>query len=323
MKSLLKILCTVFLALSSAGGAEGARMKISVPANAVVSSQNVTLGDIAAMEGGDKETLVQLQSLPLPALSSSARTRTLGRGMIAAAMKRNRIDVEEIELDAPDTITVSLRMMTVKAQEIEEKAREYLEESFRQKAGEAAVTGVICESGDLSLPRGEWEITFPPLNRAPGSGTIHVYAHVLVDGVLAEKVRAKAQVEMSEATVVAAKTLEKGSILSPSDFTMEKKVVDRENPNLLKDPDQIVGKQITRRIVAGSSIQENMLASLPLIKKKDRVKIVLESKFLRISTVGIANEDGSMGSYIQVMNLDSEKMIVAKVIGENLVKVEF
>jgi len=39
--------------------------------------------------------------------------------------------------------------------------------------------------------------------------------------------------------------------------------------------------------------------------------------------VGIANEDGSMGSYIQVMNLDSEKMIVAKVIGENLVKVEF
>lgn len=323
MRAVLSLFYLLFLGFSLAGLAEGAQLKVSVPAEATATSDKVTLGDIAKIEGEDQGQVNEIKSLLLTQLSSSAQSKIISRAMIVSILKRSRVEMNEMDFTAPETIDISRNMMKVEAQFIEERAKEFLQEYFQERTGEASITNIVCQEKDLSLPQGNLEVSFPPFNRTPGTGTVFIHAHLLVDGKLAKKVKVVAQVNITEEMAVATRAIEKGDILTPADFTMETRVANRENPKLLRDPEEVLGKRAIRRISSGSFIQENMLDTPPLVKKKDQVKIVLESKFLKISTIGIAQENGAMGNYIQVMNLDSQKLIAAKVIGENLVKVDF
>ena len=61
----------------------------------------------------------------------------------------------------------------------------------------------------------------------------------------------------------------------------------------------------------------------PLVKRGDVVSIIAESKDLKVTTLGVAKEKGSLGGRILVENLTSKKEVYAYVIDSNKVRVEF
>ena len=60
-----------------------------------------------------------------------------------------------------------------------------------------------------------------------------------------------------------------------------------------------------------------------LIKKGEVVRIVLDNGRMSLMATGVAEEPGVDRQRIRVKNLSSQKTILAKVMAEGLVKVEF
>lgn len=323
MKSIRIFLYVLFLLLTSVTLAESAKLRMEIQAEPVVSSNRISLGDVAKITGGSPKEIKQMKGIHLTNLSSRDNSKTLSRNMVVAVLKKNRVDVEEIDFVSPELVAISRSLMTVSSQDLEGMARNYLEEILRERWDSVSITNLKYEGKDLLLPEGNVKVDFLPLNRSRMTGSLFIYANVFVDGKLVKKIKVRAFVKVSRIFAVAAKNIKKGDILTGQDFEMEEKFVERENMNFLTEPEEIIGKRAKQMIRAKSVLKENMLDIPPLVNKNARVRIVLESKYLKITAVGIAQERGKKGSYIKVMNIDSKKIIMAKVIGENLVKMDF
>ncbi len=92
---------------------------------------------------------------------------------------------------------------------------------------------------------------------------------------------------------------------------------------VLADPGAAIGKRTTARINAGTEITAAMLRSVPLVKRGEVVRILLESGPMTISAVGQSQEDGGQGDLIRVQNIASKRVIFARVTGHSQVRVEF
>jgi flagella basal body P-ring formation protein FlgA len=92
---------------------------------------------------------------------------------------------------------------------------------------------------------------------------------------------------------------------------------------VITDPDSVLGKRTRRAIGSNTVMRANLVESPPLVKRGDVVVILAESGALRITALGQVKKKGRLGESIPVMNYDSKKVVYARVIDSNTVKVEF
>jgi len=91
----------------------------------------------------------------------------------------------------------------------------------------------------------------------------------------------------------------------------------------IEDPEAAIGKRTRRAVDSGAVLRPDLLESMPLVKRGDRVRIVAETAGLRISAFGQAKQKGAQGELIPVVNLDSNKVIHARVVDSQTVRIEF
>ena len=60
-----------------------------------------------------------------------------------------------------------------------------------------------------------------------------------------------------------------------------------------------------------------------MVKRGKLVRIVLENGPLRVTTIGLSQQNGAFGDIIKVKNISSKNVIYARVMGNSLVQVEF
>jgi len=92
---------------------------------------------------------------------------------------------------------------------------------------------------------------------------------------------------------------------------------------VLMTPSQAVGKRALRMIPAGIPVVDNAIDLPALVRRGDVVQIIAEQGALRISARGEARANGRRGDRIPVRNLDSKKLVSARVIDAQTVNVEF
>ena len=85
--------------------------------------------------------------------------------------------------------------------------------------------------------------------------------------------------------------------------------------------EQLTGKRTSRIIGAGSILRESSLELIPLVFRGEQVTLIVRSGHVKLSTKGLAKEDGVFGSMIEVQKLDSHERIEAVVIDEHTVQV--
>jgi flagella basal body P-ring formation protein FlgA len=85
----------------------------------------------------------------------------------------------------------------------------------------------------------------------------------------------------------------------------------------------LIGKRTRRPVDAGTVLRQELVELPPIVKNGDRVRIIAETAGLRISALGQVKQKGCQGELIQVMNLDSNKVIHARVVDAQTVRIEF
>ncbi len=91
----------------------------------------------------------------------------------------------------------------------------------------------------------------------------------------------------------------------------------------ITDPEMLIGKRTRRPVDTGTVLRQELVEFPPIVKNGDRVRIIVETAGLRISALGQVKQKGCQGELIQVVNLDSNKVIYARVIDSQTVRIEF
>jgi flagella basal body P-ring formation protein FlgA len=66
-----------------------------------------------------------------------------------------------------------------------------------------------------------------------------------------------------------------------------------------------------------------MLKSVPMVRRGGMVRIVLDKGLLRIMTIGQSEENGARNDFVKIRNVSSGKILYARVIDENTVKIDY
>jgi len=142
-------------------------------------------------------------------------------------------------------------------------------------------------------------------------------------GKIHRQITVRGTIELLKSVIVSARALPAGSVIGESDILVKKKWVTRLDPLLVSSPEEVVGKQLSTSLKAGMEIKRTTLTAPLLVKRGKTVRINLEKGPLKISTIGVSEEDGAQGALIRVRNISSNRHVYARVVGENLVQVEF
>lgn len=127
----------------------------------------------------------------------------------------------------------------------------------------------------------------------------------------------------SESVWVLSRSIPKGGVLSPGDLA-RKPLPTRTLPaGALEDPSPLMGMRAVRTLQAGTVLRADQFKPEPILRKGQKVEILLEKGGLKIVAPGEALEEGGAGQKIRVLNLSSKQVVLARVEHAGGVRVEF
>lgn len=113
-----------------------------------------------------------------------------------------------------------------------------------------------------------------------------------------------------------------GQLLSAQDLTLIRYDIGSLSKDYFVNVAALVGKQIRRSFKSGSILSSDMIDQPMLVNRNDIVVIRLQRGPVSIELKGIAQENGRLGETIKVRNMQSEKLLRAKVTDKNTVEVK-
>lgn len=123
--------------------------------------------------------------------------------------------------------------------------------------------------------------------------------------------------------VISLNTIAKSTVLSADNVTVQKKWVKRIPMNSISSLDDAIGKTIIVSIRPNAQITRSMLREVKSVRKGRMVQVVLDNGSLRIIMSGMAEEDGADDTVVKVRNLNSNKILYARVVGPSKVQIDF
>lgn len=108
---------------------------------------------------------------------------------------------------------------------------------------------------------------------------------------------------------VIAKAVQPGTVLAESDLNYVTMAADRINADLVRDIEQLKGKEVRRSLIEGSTISQRDLRPTQLVKRGNMVTMIVKNGALQITVKGRALGDGAQGDTLKVMNEQSKKVV--------------
>lgn len=162
---------------------------------------------------------------------------------------------------------------------------------------------IFAQSGEIKPGRNTIGI------RCAGANQWTIYSTVLIKSF--------------EEVLVLTKPLNRNETISLDHLTTETRDTSTLQQGYISNPEEVINKQATRSVPAGSIITRMHYAEPTLIKRGESVNIQSGKAGLLITTTGIAMMDGIKGQQINVKNASSKRIIQATVVNPGVVSVSF
>jgi len=177
--------------------------------------------------------------------------------------------------------------------------------------------------GDLKLPEGRVSFEVVAPERWEGYGNASVALVVRVDDQVKKNLTVLVEVEALAEMVVAARTLERGEVLAPSDLSLVRRDIAHVQGRYMNEIDEAVGLRVKSAMRANAPLRKDYLERVPIVKSGQVVTIVVENEVVRITASGRAKGAGALGDTIMVQNLSSQREVAARVVDATTVRVDF
>ena len=137
------------------------------------------------------------------------------------------------------------------------------------------------------------------------------------DYLEANQTLSKTNIEQSEYVVVTATNIIRGQVITRSLISKTLQPKKQIGAQTLSTLEEAIGLEATRTIRAGTPLSVSDLTAADLIRKGEKVTLVLRRGALTITVDTIATEDGKIGEQVELTNTESGKVIRGIVSGRH------
>ncbi|MDX6382454.1 MAG: flagellar basal body P-ring formation protein FlgA [Blastocatellia bacterium] len=295
---------------------------VRVRSQCLVRSERLFLGDLATIVTADSEAATRLRAIELGYAPNVGTLRELSRERIALAIAAVGFSERTVRLEAPPIVTIRREAQSIDHSLIREAVEHATLVGLQSKGATARLLRLDLPP-TIEAPTGVVEL------RASLGGVRNMFApfavsiEIWIDGRIARRFNATAQVEAFAPVLVAAHDLTEKTRLREGDFTIAIKQLFRSAAFYVTEPAQLRGVSVVRSLSLGDAITVDAITAEFVIKPGDSVRIIGESRGLKISVSGEARAAGRVGDRIQVKNLQSGIIFQAIVVDEGVVSVRF
>ncbi|MFH1090541.1 MAG: flagellar basal body P-ring formation chaperone FlgA [Pseudomonadota bacterium] len=298
-----------------------AEIKVVVKNQVQVRGEKIFLKDLAEFHGPDdalKRDLagIYITRAPRPGSSTLIRRAYLEHRVISSGLPH-----QQAEWRLPEQIVVERESQTITEAWVRKAVKDYLAgiDPYRSEEWELLT---LRTSPLPQLPAGDLGHKII-LTNAANPSRLGLNIFLLVDGREAGHIQALAVVDLKVETIVAARMLDQGQQIKPGDLKVARLSISQITSGALSDMTKAHGLVCRRRLQAGQSIAEDDLNKPNLVNTGDLVTIVAQSGQLKVTSRGRVKNPGAVGENVTVINLNSKKTIVAKVVDAKTVRVSF
>ena len=291
---------------------------ITLNQSSSVDDKTITLGDIATFDEQSDLTRAlatqQIGQAPPPGESLQLRSIRIKQYLVAREPA-----LRDASWQGPPTVTVHRRGVTVGPDQIQSAIDDYIMSNRNNLP--AAEVRFIPNALPLPFKVPTGSLTHEVFPSNPGIiGSSRFSIIFRVDDQVVNNMSVRGRTEALAQVVVSAKLLKKGDHLAYEDLTTA--VVDISKfaggGDAIED---FVGKRLKRNLRAGDIVLASMVETPPVVRRGERVKIVIQTGQLLLTATGLAHTDGGIDEMIRVKNISSNKTIYCRVAAPGLVEV--
>lgn len=308
------LIMVTILAISAAAAAAGEQaegVRIYLPRSRVVSSPKITLEDIAYISSQDMDLAENVRAVTLGRAPFPGEKITLSRRVILSRLATSGIYPPDIRITGANDVHIRRDSSTVAAEDFIHAAEAFVKSRF---SNEGVSWRLARKPAELNIA-GQVKVDLL-CSEAKSSAGEQFRVVVSVIGKASGKEIGKRELlfklKYHSQRAVAISDIAPGQVVTADNTRVEAIVVDRK-PAEFGLP---FGLKAIKRIQRGAVILAGMVVRpkpAVLVKRNRTVRIKVIGPAWQITTLGVALQNGRFGDAIRVRNIDSKRIIVARV----------
>jgi flagella basal body P-ring formation protein FlgA len=286
-------------------------LRIYLPREVTIKGDAIKLGQVSIIRG--KESLVaKANELALGRITVPGQKIVVARSMVLSRLACNGIPAAKVTFTGAEKITVKQRQQIIKGSKFVELAGSFLRKN--------PPAGSVCQMNPIRIPK---DLIMPgvckdiKLSTQLIKSSARNQAKVQIAVLAGDK-----EIGVREVTfrlkynchkVVTQVELDAGAVISAGNVKIEKSVSNYPEPAGWKPPYGLVAR---RRLPVKTVIRPDMIGPAKpavVVGRNQTVVIRIERPGLVVTAMGKAMQEGRAGEYIKVRNVDSQRIILAKV----------
>ncbi|MFW6164431.1 MAG: flagellar basal body P-ring formation chaperone FlgA [Planctomycetota bacterium] len=313
----------IFLATGAPGAGEAA-VTVALRKGAVVGDGAVRLGDVAEITGEPASLVERVAAVDLGQAPQPGAPRVVSRRLLHVRLRQEHIDPGQVTWAGADAARVSRRCACVRGATIAQAAADELRQTLPWP-DEDLVIEVRRPPADLHVLGSADDVRYTVALR-PGQrllGSVPVTITVTREGRAVGRATAVLGVRVFQRMLVARRRIRRGERLAKDMVRLQRGELTSATSDVATDLRQVLGAEARRDIPAFAAITDQMLAAPRVVRRGALVTLVASKGRLQVTTVGIAEQDGSVGQSIRVRNKDSQNIVHGRVLDAKTVEVPF
>ena len=303
----------LLLAVNSNAGntKKDSALQIYLPREITIKDKHLSLGQVGIIRG--QELLVAKASkIALGQISAPGQKIVINREIILSRLACNGILVSKVTLTGAETVTIKQQERIIRSDEFIKLASSFLE---KNPPG-ISVCGFnpIRTPQDFIITGTGKDISFSPRlvsSRTRNQAKVEIAIHSRGKKIGTSEIIFRLKYNYRQ--VVTKIDIPTGTVITPDNVKIEKTISNYPESADWKPPYGLIAK---RQIPAKTLLRPNMLGPVksPIITKRNqKVVIRIEMPGFLITAFGKAMQDGRVGDYIKVRNVDSQRIILAMI----------
>ena len=299
-----------------------APVSIVVHETAIVRGTEIRIGEVADVHAASAEVVASIQGIVIGQAPPAGQERMLHAAYIATRLRQHGFELDAFVITGPSRVAVTRVTQRIETGDIEAAVVQAIHARMPWQVDQTTVR-TLRGIEAVVLPAGavESEVSLPVNTDFLGPTSFTVTFRV--NGNVEKRLYGTAQIEVTQEVVTTARPFTRHETITAEDIRMTSMNLARLPRRVLMTPEEVIGKQTKRPIQAHALIHTYEVQELPLIRKGDAVLLLVESRALKVSTMGEALEAGQQGDTIRVKNVSSDREVRGVVVDRKTVRIPF
>ena len=289
-------------------------LHIYLPREVTIEDNAISLGEVSIIQGNplQGELRAKAAKIPLGIISMVGQEIVIDRSMVLSRLACNGIPASKVTLTGAEKVTVRRGHKIIKSTEFVELASAFLK--MNPPSGSVCEWKLIRIPQDLAIPEKNSDIKLSPrLAKNTAKNQAKVLISVVKDGKQIGEREVTFHLKFKCRRAVTLVNIPAGTVISSANVKIEEAISSQPEPANWKPPyGQITKRPLSAKMVLGP----NMFGPVKpeaVIERNQNVVIRIERPLLLVTAIGKAMQEGRAGEYIRVRNLNSQRIILARV----------